>query len=115
MAHTNVWWHRQWVKTIESYLGHAVAIAVGFAMMVLGLGLGVTIILLPVGIVVGLLGVLVFVGGLFGHIGSKADGSEPRKPSASDRHARDLQRASSQGTHLHDVEDHRRDDEHVDR
>jgi hypothetical protein len=37
-------------------------------MMVLGLGLGVTMIMLPVGIVIGLLGVLVFVGGLFGHI-----------------------------------------------
>jgi len=36
--------------------------------MVVGLALGVTMIMLPVGIVVGLLGVALFVGGLFGRI-----------------------------------------------
>ena len=48
-----------------SVLEHTAAVTVGFAMMVLGLGLGVTIIMLPVGLVVGVLGVLLFVGGLF--------------------------------------------------
>ena len=36
-------------------------------LMVVGLGLGVTMIMLPVGIVVGLLGVAIFVGGFFAH------------------------------------------------
>jgi hypothetical protein len=34
--------------------------------MVLGLGLGVTMIMLPVGVVIGLLGVAMVVAGLFG-------------------------------------------------
>ena len=33
--------------------------------MVLGLGLGVTMIMLPAGVVIGLLGFAMFVGGLF--------------------------------------------------
>lgn len=45
-------------------LGHTVAILVGFAMMVIGLALGVTMVLLPIGLVVGLLGVLLFAWGL---------------------------------------------------
>jgi hypothetical protein len=47
---------------------HAVAIVVGLVMMILGLGLGVTMIMLPVGLVVGLLGVAVFLAGVFAHI-----------------------------------------------
>jgi hypothetical protein len=57
------------VKAFESFVGHAAAVVIGFTMMVIGLGLGVTMIMLPVGIVVGLLGVLIFVGGLFAHTG----------------------------------------------
>ena len=51
-------------------LGHVAAVAIGFAMMVVGLGMGVTMIMLPVGLVIGLIGVLVFVWGLVGHLGS---------------------------------------------
>lgn len=47
---------------------HAAAIVVGFVMMIVGLGLGVTMIMLPVGLVVGLLGVAVFLGGIFARI-----------------------------------------------
>ena len=67
MTHAEVWWHARWVKTIESVFGHAAAVAVGFVMMVFGLGLGVTMIMLPVGIVIGLLGFAIFVAGLFAH------------------------------------------------
>jgi hypothetical protein len=67
-----VWWHRPWVRATESALGHIVAVIVGFVMMVVGLGLGVTMILLPVGIVIGLLGVAIFVGGLFAHLNQRA-------------------------------------------
>jgi len=57
---------------VESLLGHIAAVIVGFIMMVVGLGLGVTVIMLPVGIVIGLIGVAIFVGGLFCHISEKA-------------------------------------------
>lgn len=72
MAYTDVWWHRPWIRTTESVLGHFAAVIVGFMLMVVGLGLGVTMIMLPVGIVVGLVGVALFVGGLFAHINEKA-------------------------------------------
>ena len=67
MTHADTWWNARWVKGIESVLGHAAALAIGFVMMVVGLGLGVTMIMLPVGLVVGLLGFAIFVGGLFAH------------------------------------------------
>ncbi len=47
---------------------HTAFVVVGFALMVLGLGLGVTMIMLPVGLVVGLLGFAMFVGGMTVHI-----------------------------------------------
>ena len=52
----------------ERVLGYVVAVFVGFALMVIGLGLGVTMIMLPVGLVVGLVGALLFVWGLVGHL-----------------------------------------------
>lgn len=72
MAHTEVWWHRPWVTATESVLVHMAAIIGGFVMMVVGLGLGVTVIMLPVGIVIGLIGVALFVGGLFARATKKA-------------------------------------------
>ena len=68
MVHTEVWWHRPWVLATESLVVHLAAIVVGFVMMVVGLGLGVTMIMLPAGIVIGLIGVAVFVAGLFARI-----------------------------------------------
>jgi len=49
---------------------HAAFIIAGLALAVIGLGLGVTMIMLPVGIVVGLIGVLMIVGGFFARIDS---------------------------------------------
>ena len=72
VPYTDVWWHRPWVKATEGALWHIVAVIVGFVMMVVGLGLGVTMVLLPVGIVVGLIGVAMFIGGLFAHITQRA-------------------------------------------
>ena len=57
----------RYVRLIESVLGHVAALVVGFVLMVLGLGLGVTMIMLPVGLVVGLIGAAIFVGGFFAH------------------------------------------------
>jgi hypothetical protein len=68
MTHTGTWRDHQWVRTTGGIVGHAAAIVIGFVMMVIGLGLGVTLIMLPVGIVVGLIGVAMFVGGLFAHV-----------------------------------------------
>lgn len=62
---------RRWLQTAELILGHVVAVIVGFVLMVFGLGLGVTMVMLPVGLVVGLLGVGVFVWGLLGHLGER--------------------------------------------
>jgi hypothetical protein len=63
---------RSWISAIESVLGHIAAVIIGFVMMVVGLGLGVTMIMLPVGIVVGLIGVAVFVAGLFARLDQTA-------------------------------------------
>ena len=61
---------RRWLQKAELILAHVAAVALGFALMVVGLGLGVTMIMLPVGLAVGLLGVMLFVWGLFGHLGN---------------------------------------------
>ena len=53
---------------IGGVLEHFVVTVLGFVLMVVGLGLGVTMIMLPVGIVVGLLGAGLFVAGIFGHL-----------------------------------------------
>jgi hypothetical protein len=54
----------------ESPTGHAAAILGGFVLMVVGIGIAFTVALLPVGVVVGLLGLFIFGGGVFGHIRS---------------------------------------------
>ena len=69
MVQATVWWNRPWIRATESVLGHIAAVIVGFVMMVVGLGLGVTMVMLPVGLVIGLAGAAIFVGGLFAHIG----------------------------------------------
>src|SRR5262249_16618639 len=71
MSQWDEWWRRPWVRTTESVLVHIVALVVGFVMMIVGLALGVTMIMLPAGIVIGLLGVAIFVGGLFARINQK--------------------------------------------
>jgi hypothetical protein len=45
-------------------LEHAVAIVLGFILMILGLGLSVTMIMLPVGLVLGLAGLALFISGM---------------------------------------------------
>ena len=56
------------IEAAERLLGHVVAVLLGFVLMVVGLGLGVTMIMLPVGLVIGLAGLLAFVWGLVGHL-----------------------------------------------
>jgi hypothetical protein len=47
-------------------VGHLAAIVGGFILMIVGLAMGVTIVLLPFGIPIGLVGLGVFGWGLFG-------------------------------------------------
>ena len=56
---------RRVVGFVVALCEHAFFVIAGFALMVLGLGLGVTMIMLPAGIAIGLLGFAMFVGGLF--------------------------------------------------
>ncbi len=56
---------RHLLKSGEQILGHVLAAGVGFALMIAGVGMGVTMVMLPVGIPVGLFGLLVFLWGLF--------------------------------------------------
>jgi hypothetical protein len=56
------------VSGATHFLEHAAFVVLGFVMMVVGLALGVTMIMLPVGVVIGLLGFAMFVGGLFARI-----------------------------------------------
>ena len=53
-------------KATGSILVHLIALVVGFVMMAVGVGMGVSLVLLPVGIPVGIIGLLVFLWGLFG-------------------------------------------------
>jgi hypothetical protein len=48
---------------VLSVLEHVMFVITGFVLMVVGLGMGVTMVMLPVGLVVGLLGVAMFIGG----------------------------------------------------
>lgn len=63
--------HDGFLGGMGRFLEHAAAVLIGFVLMVVGLGLGVTMIMLPVGIVIGLLGVAIFVGGIFARIDKK--------------------------------------------
>jgi hypothetical protein len=67
MAPKVMTWHQGWLKAGETFLEHAAVVIVGFVLMVVGLAMGVTMVLLPIGIVVGLMGVAIFVAGLFAH------------------------------------------------
>jgi len=52
-------------EVVGRVLGRAAAVIVGFVMIILGVGMTATIVMLPAGIVTLLLGVLVFIGGIF--------------------------------------------------
>ena len=55
---------RQIADFFLGLIEHAFFVTAGFVLMVVGLGLSVTMIMLPVGLVVGLLGFAMFVGGM---------------------------------------------------
>jgi hypothetical protein len=53
---------------VGRFFEHAAFVLVGLIMMIVGLALGTTIMMLPLGFVIGMLGVAAFVGGIFGRI-----------------------------------------------
>jgi hypothetical protein len=53
-------------KGIGLFVSHLFAIAVGVILMILGVGMGVTIVLLPAGIPVGLIGLFLVIWGACG-------------------------------------------------
>jgi hypothetical protein len=62
MAYVNV------LRGVVGFFEHALAVIVGFVLMVIGLALGVSLVMLPAGLVIGLAGLAIFVGGLFARI-----------------------------------------------
>jgi membrane-bound ClpP family serine protease len=62
MVHVHT--QRSILGLVIGLLEHTAFVVAGFVLMVLGLGLGVTMVMLPVGLVIGLLGFAMFVGGL---------------------------------------------------
>jgi membrane-bound ClpP family serine protease len=61
------------LRGLLGFFEHAAAVIVGLVLMILGLGLGITMIMLPVGVVVGLIGFAMVVAGLFARIDKKRD------------------------------------------
>jgi hypothetical protein len=56
--------HRGILSFVVGLVEHVFFVIAGFVLMVVGMGLSVTMIMLPVGLVLGLLGFAMFVGGL---------------------------------------------------
>jgi membrane-bound ClpP family serine protease len=63
--------HRHYSPAVgESPTGHAIAVLAGLALIVIGAALVVSVVFLPAGIAIGVLGVLMFGAGVFAHITS---------------------------------------------
>jgi hypothetical protein len=56
--------NRHLLETSERFVGHTIAVVVGFVLMIVGLGMGVTMVLLPIGLPLGLGGLVLFAWGL---------------------------------------------------
>ena len=59
---------RHFLTMTGHFLGHVAAVVLGFVMIIVGLAMGVTMVLLPAGIVIGLIGVALVVGGVFARV-----------------------------------------------
>ena len=55
------------LKNVVGFFERVAFAVLGFVLMVLGLALGVTMIMLPVGLVIGLTGVAMVIAALFAH------------------------------------------------
>jgi hypothetical protein len=59
---------------------HLVAVLAGVVMMIAGLGMGVSIVLLPLGVPLGLFGLLFFICGMFGWTDGEQVPVQPPSP-----------------------------------
>ncbi len=57
---------QQVAKAAGSFLSHVLLAVLGFALMIAGIGMGVTLVMLPIGILVGFAGLFLFVWGISG-------------------------------------------------
>jgi hypothetical protein len=72
-------------KGAERVAAHAAATVVGLILMILGLGMGVSIVLLPLGIAVGLVGLAVVFWGLFARAEAKQEPPADLAPKVEDK------------------------------
>jgi len=68
------------VRAAGRFVGHVIAILAGLALMVVGLAMGVSVVALPAGIPVGLVGLFVFLWGLFGWSQQRRVSTQPPTP-----------------------------------
>jgi hypothetical protein len=64
-------------KAAGSFVGHFILMILGFAVMIAGIGMGVTLVMLPVGILVGFGGLFLFLWGIFGVAGGRQEPTGP--------------------------------------
>lgn len=60
----------------ESPIGHAAAVLAGLTLVAIGGGLVASVVFIPVGVTIGVLGLLILAGGVFAHIQSPLKFSE---------------------------------------
>jgi hypothetical protein len=63
--------NRQMLKTGERVIGHTIAVVLGVLLMIAGLGMGVTMVLLPIGLPLGLAGLVLCMWGLYWSVPSR--------------------------------------------
>jgi hypothetical protein len=68
---------KELVKGVGGFFGHVAAIIVGLILSVVGLAMGVTVVMLPVGLGVCLLGLALVVWGLVGRSREKEEATKP--------------------------------------
>ena len=59
---------RHVVDSVGRIFGRAAAITIGFILTAVGLAMMVTIVMFPVGVLLGVLGIAMFLAGLFAHV-----------------------------------------------
>jgi hypothetical protein len=69
---------KELVKGVGNFFGHVLAIIAGLVLSVVGLAMGVTIVMLPIGIGVCLLGLALVIWGLIGY--SRESKAAPKPP-----------------------------------